>query len=362
MLASVSAMSLRLPANLTWSELIRRTWRESFDDDILDLAAQLAYYFFLALFPTILFGLALASFFPLAQLTDDLGRVLGPVVSSDVLQIVQDQMRRLSHADSGGLLTFGALGALWSSSAALVSISEALNRAYDIEEGRPWWKVRLSAIALTIGLALVILTALSLVLAGPTVAEALGRRTGYGATFEWTWLILQWPIAVLLVAFAIGVIYYFGPDAEQEWEWITPGALFASLAWLGASLLFKLYVAKFTDYQATYGAVGGVVVLLLWLYVSSIAVLIGAELNSEIEHAAPQGKAPGEKTVTAASRRVIGKRAPQTSGTETATASPSAVGAARPPDAPPRPAVGAVTAGAVLLLRAWHRREEPSHG
>jgi len=331
MLASSGGMSLRLPADLTWSELGRRTWREAFDDDLLDLAAQLAYYFFLALFPAILFGLALASFFPLAQLTDDLGRVLGPVVSPDVLQIVQDQMRRLTHADSGGLLTFGALGALWSSSAALVSISEALNRAYDIEEGRPWWQVRLTAIALTIGLALVILTALTLVLAGPAVAGALGRRMGYGAAFEWTWLILQWPIAVLLVAFAIGVVYYFGPDAEQDWAWLTPGALVAALTWLGASLLFKIVVARFTDYQATYGAVGGVLVLLLWFYVSSIAVLVGAELNSEIEHASAQGKVPGEKTLA-------------------------------PPAPSPRPAVGAVAAGAVMLLRAWHRREEPSHG
>jgi len=360
MLASSGGMSLRLPADLTWGELIRRTWRESFDDDILDLAAQLAYYFFLALFPTILFGLALASFFPLAQLTDDLGRVMGPFVSPDVLQIVQDQMRRLSHADSGGLLTFGALGALWSSSAALVSISEALNRAYDIEEGRPWWKVRLAAIGLTIGLALVILTALSLVLAGPSVAEALGRRTGYGAAFEWTWLILQWPFAVLLVALAIGVVYYFGPDAEQEWAWLTPGALFAALAWLGASLLFKVYVATFTDYQASYGAVGGVVVLLLWLYVSSMAVLIGAELNAEIEHASPQGKAPGEKKLTPDGRRVIGDRAQRLDGV--AAAASTARPVAQPPDPTTRPAVGAIAAGAVLLLRAWHRRQEPSHG
>jgi membrane protein len=353
-------MSLRLPPDLTWSELARRTWREAFDDDLLDLAAQLAYYFFLALFPTILFGLALASFFPLTQLTDDLGRVLGPVVSPDVLRIVQDQMRRIADADSGGLLTFGALGALWSSSAALVSIADALNRAYDIEEGRPWWKVRLTAIGLTIGLALVILTALSLVLAGPTLADWLGRRTGLGTAFEWTWLILQWPIAVLLVALAIGVVYYFGPDAEQDWTWITPGALFAALAWLGASLLFKFYVAKFADYQATYGAVGGVVVLLLWFYVSSIAVLIGAELNAEIEHASPQGKNPGEKALTPEGRRVLGDRARRQLGT--AAAAPAPPPAPRPPSAPPRPAIGAVAAATVLALRAWHRRQEPSHG
>src|SRR6187549_805132 len=163
---------------VSWSELSRRTWREALDDDILGLAAQLAYYLFLALFPAILFLLALASFFPLSNVTDDVGRSLGPFVSPQVLELIQEQMRRLANDESGGLLTFGVAGALWSSSAALVSIVGALNRAYDIEEGRPWWKVRLVAIGLTLGVAMIVLIALSLVLVGPTVAEKLGQSTG----------------------------------------------------------------------------------------------------------------------------------------------------------------------------------------
>ena len=154
------------------------------EDDVLGLAAQLSYYFFLALFPAILFLLALASFFPLSSLTDDLGRSLGPFVSAPVLELIQDQMSRISNAESGGLLTFGVLGALWSSSAALVSIVGALNAAYDIKEARPWWKVRLVAIGLTIGVALFVLVALSLVLVGPDGADWLGRTTGLGAAFN----------------------------------------------------------------------------------------------------------------------------------------------------------------------------------
>ena len=164
------------------------------------LAAQLSYYFFLALFPAILFLLALASFFPLSNITDDVGRSLGPFVSSQVLALIQEQMRRLANNENGGLLTFGVAGALWSSSAALVSIVGALNRAYDIDEGRPWWKVRLVAIGLTLGVAFIVLIALSLVLVGPTLAEKLGRTTGLGAPFEWTWLVLQWPLVFVLVA------------------------------------------------------------------------------------------------------------------------------------------------------------------
>lgn len=292
---------------VSWTELIRRTWNESIEDDILGLAAQMSYYFFLALFPAILFLLALASFFPLGNLTDDLGRAAGPFVSSQVLELIQEQMRRLANSESGGLLTFGVLGALWSSSAAMVSIASALNQAYDIEEGRAWWRVRLVAIGLTIGVAIVVLVALALVLLGPTWAEAVGRATGLGAPLTWTWLVLQWPVIFALVSTALGLVYYFGPDAEQDWAWITPGAVAGTLLWLAVSLVFKEYVTRFTDYNAAYGSVGAVIVLMLWFYVSSLAILVGAELNAEIEHASPYGKAPGQKSP--AGKRLLGTRA-----------------------------------------------------
>jgi membrane protein len=293
--------------SVSWTELVRRTWHDAIDDDVLGLAAQLSYYFFLALFPAILFLLALASFFPLANVTDDVGRSLGPFVSPQVLELIQEQMRRLADNENGGLLTLGVAGALWSSSAALVSIVGALNRAYDIVEGRPWWKVRLVAMGLTFGVAVIVLVALSLVLVGPTLAVKLGQLTGWGAPFAWTWQVLQWPLVFGLVVFGVGLIYYFGPDAEQDWVWITPGAVAATVLWLLISLAFKFYVANFTDYERSYGTVGGVIVVLLWLYVSGIAILTGAELNAEIEHASPYGKPPGQKN--AQGRLLLGARA-----------------------------------------------------
>ena len=339
---------------LSWSELSRRTWREIVEDDVLGLAAQLSYYFFLALFPAILFLLAVASFFPLSNLTDDIGRSLGPFVSPQVLELIQEQMRRLANNENGGLLTFGVAGALWSSSAAIVSIVSALNRAYDIEEGRPWWKVRLVAIGLTLGVAAFVLTALSLILVGPTVAEKLGNATGWGASFEWTWLVLQWPLVVALMATGIGLIYYFGPDADQDWAWITPGALAATFLWLVSSLLFKLYVANFTDYEGSYGAVGGVIVILLWFYVSGIALLVGAELNSEIEHASPYGKAPGQKN--AKGKLLLGARAarafserPAVTATESAHQVPPSL------PRPPSRTLGAAVVAAVMISK-WLNR------
>jgi membrane protein len=291
----VTGVSLALPSSLTWRDLAVKTYHEVLDDDVLGLAAQLSYYFFLALFPAILFGLALASYFPLGTLTDDISAVLGPVVSPEVLTLIQEQMQRLANAQSGGLLTFGVLGALWSSSAAVVSIVDALNRTYDIEESRPWWKVRLTAIGLTLGLAVFILTALTLVLAGPTIATYLDDRLGFGGIFRWTWLVLQWPIALLLISTALGLVFYFGPDAEQDWVWLTPGSIFATTLWLLASLGFKYYVANLTNYAETYGALGGVMILMLWFYISGLVILMGAEMNAEIEHASPYGKDPGEK-------------------------------------------------------------------
>jgi len=178
----------------------------------------------------------------------------------------------------------------------MTAIITALNQAYDVTEGRPWWKVRAIAIGLTLALAAFIVISFALVLVGPAVAEKLAQHLYLGAAFEWTWKILQWPVVFALVSLGMALIYYFAPDAKQSWIWITPGSIVATLLWLIISLAFKLYIAKFNSYDnATYGMLGGVIVLLLWFYASGIAVLMGAELNAEIEHTAPTGKAPGEK-------------------------------------------------------------------
>ena len=258
-----------LSAPISWSELARRTYKDAMEDDSLGLAAQLAYYFFLALFPALLFLLAVASFFPVVRFTEMLPEALGRFAAPETVALLKEQLQQISSARNGGIMSIGLLGALWSSSAALVSISGALNRAYDIEEGRPWWKVRLVAIALTVTLAVFVLAAFTLVLAGPALAEAASGLLGFGAAFRWAWMILQWPIAFVLICVAVGVVYYFAPDADQEWVWVTPGAVLATALWLLASVLFRVYAVSFGDYQATYGALGGVVVLMLWMYMTA---------------------------------------------------------------------------------------------
>jgi len=284
---------LKLPVGL--GELLKRTFNEVIADDVLTLAAQQAYFFFFALFPALLAVISIASFFPIDTLMNDVIEMMARVAPPDVTSILRDQLLEIADSNAGGLLTFAFLVTLWSSSSAVVSMVTTLNTAYDIMESRAWWRVRLVAIGLTLGLALFIVVSMVLIIAGPTLAEKIAGAVGLGPAFTLTWSIVQWPIVFALVTTAVGLVYYFAPDAEQNWVWITPGAILATLFWIIVSLGFKFYVAQFGNYNETYGTIGGVMVLMLWFYVSGVAILVGAELNAEIEHASPHGKAPGEK-------------------------------------------------------------------
>jgi len=287
--------ALRIP--IGWVDLFKRTGNEMMADNCLGLAAQLAYYFFLALFPALLFLVALMSFFPVHNLMNAITATLGRVVPGEGMKLIQDQITKIANDQNAGLLTFGMLGTIWSSSSGVTAIMDSLNQAYDIQEGRPWWKVRLTALGLTAALAAFIVIATALVIAGPTLAEKVADWFYLGTAFKWTWLVLQWPVVFGLVSLGIAMVYYYAPDAQQDWIWITPGSIIATVLWLLVSLGFKFYVTNFGSYNATYGAIGGVIILMLWMYVSSLAILFGAEMNAEIEHASPYGKDPGEKSL-----------------------------------------------------------------
>src|SRR3954462_5714238 len=209
--------AFRVP--LTWTELAKRTYAEVMADNCLGLAAQLAYYFVLALFPALLFLVALISFLPVANVLDTIVGTLSRVAPGEVLKIVQDQILTIAHDQSGGLLTFGMLGTIWSSSSGVTAMIDSLNQAYDIQEGRPWWKVRLTALGLTAALAAFIVISTALVIAGPALAEKIAAAFHLGTAFEWTWLVLQWPVVFALVSIGIALVFYYAPDAQQEWIW-----------------------------------------------------------------------------------------------------------------------------------------------
>jgi membrane protein len=335
-----------------WKELFRRTVKETLEDDAPSLAAQLAYYFFLSLFPALLCVIALASLFPLENFTADVERMLAPVAPSEVIAIIRQQMLRISQGDHTGLLSIGLLGALWSSSAALTAVIAATNRAFDITEHRPFWRVRLTAIGLTIGLALFILVSFTLVVAGPEIAEALAARVGLGGAFVVVWKILQWPVAFALVATGIGFVYHFAPDADQDWAWFTPGSVLATLLWLLGSLGFRYYAVNFADYGAAYGTIGGIIVLMLWFYLTGFVLVAGAEMNAEMEHASPWSQA---SVPLDGQRKKIGRAAARVYQERLGAAHTRTPGARTPPQ-PSRPSAVERLASCVTLFLRWRHR------
>jgi membrane protein len=231
------------------------------------------------------------------MLFDYLARVMPP----SAYQQISQTMIEVSSASSGGKISFGLLAALWAASNGMTAITTSLNSAYDVEETRPWWKQRLTAIALTMSLSVLIISALILVVAGGWIADWLAASFGLGSMFPIAWKIIQWPIVLFCIILAFALIYYFAPDIhEQKWHWLTPGAAIGVALWLLVSIVFRVYLNFFNSYSATYGSLGAVIILMLWLYFTGAAVLIGGEINSEIEHAAaqqgePEAKEKGEK-------------------------------------------------------------------
>ena len=281
---------------LSFKELGRRVIAEVQKDNCFVYAAALAYYFIFALFPFFIFLTALLAYLPIPNLMDQIIGLLAQVMPSEALTLVQENLSALLSEPRGGLLSFGILAALWTSSSAIVAMSDALNHAYNVEEGRPFWKVRGMTILLTIGLSIFIIGSIVLLMFGPQIGRWLADFVGLGRAFEIAWNILRWPVILFLVMTAIAMIYHFTPDVQQSWKWITPGSGFAVALWLVASLGFSYYVNNFGAYDKTYGTIGAIIVLLTWMYVSGLVILIGGEINAEIEHASAKGKALGEKT------------------------------------------------------------------
>ena len=274
---------------LSWTELGARVWREAQEDDLLGRAAQLAFYLLLALFPALVCFTALVGLLPLKPVIPQLLAYLRGMLPADALSLLEKYLQQVVAGSGGSLLSLGLLGALWASSSGLTAIMRALNVVYDTQETRAYWKIWVTAIAMTIGLAGFIILSTTLVLAGEHIAAGVAHLLGFGELFTIGWIIVEWPLVIVFMLVAVSVIYYFGPDVDQEWRWVIPGSLVAVVLWVVVSLGFKLYVENFGNYNVAYGSLGGGIVLMLWVYLSGIALLIGGVLNAEI------GKAGGRQ-------------------------------------------------------------------
>lgn len=275
--------------------LAKRVWHEINEDDVWGYAAQLAYYFLFSLFPFFIFLAALLAYIPIPNLMEQIMALLGQFLPGAVLDMVKDNVLELVTQPRGGLLSLGILLALWTAASAMAAMTDSLNRAYGVKEGRPFWRVRVVAVLLTIGLASLMLSSMVLLIFGSELGSLIAWKIGLGTAFDAAWLVLRWPIIVFLMMFGAALIYFFAPDVEQEWRWITPGAVFAVLAWIVMSLVFAWYVDRFGNYSVTYGSIGAVIILLTWMYFTGFFLLVGGEINAEIEHAAASGKSKGKK-------------------------------------------------------------------
>lgn len=266
--------------------LLKKTGQEILRDNILGLAAQTAYYFFFSLFPLLLFTTPLIGVFGdpqsiIAWVTDQAERVLPPDALGLVLSVVNDVV---FSPNAPGLISIGVLLAAWTGSNVFNNLIFALNRAYDVEESRPWWLSRLISLAAVVASGLFLLIASTIMLAGPELIDYVTSRVpGLEGTRD-VWMVIQYPLAFALLVGMMWMIYYFLPNLRQNKLRVLAGAFVASLLWIAVTLGFRTYVANFASYNKTYGTIGGVIVLLTWMYLTMLVILAGGELNSEIHH------------------------------------------------------------------------------
>ncbi len=288
--ATESASAPDSPAQLTkpsWSYVLRKTAREFGRDQCTDLAAALTYYSVLALFPALIALLSLVGLVGQGPSTvSTITGVLTQVGAGSVASTLQAPLQQLSTAPAkaGVALILGLLLALWSASGYVGAFGRAMNRMYEIEEGRPVWKLRPVQLLVTfVSVVLVALVAMALVLTGPA-AKAVGASIGLGSTAVLVFDIVKWPVILVVVVAIVALLYYATPNVKQpHFRWISVGAGVAIVVWIVASVAFGVYVATFASYDKTYGSLAGIVVFLLWLWLTNLALLFGAELDCELE-------------------------------------------------------------------------------
>jgi membrane protein len=297
-----SASRVESPTKLprrSWWEALKRTVAEFKDDNLTDWAAALTYYGILAIFPALL---VLVSILGLVgqSATQPLIDNLGSVAPGPAKDIFTDAIRNLqsSQGAAGVLFVVGLAAALWSASGYVAAFMRASNAVYDVEEGRPIYKTLPVRVGLTfVLLVLLAITAIGVVVTGG-LAEKVGDLVGVGGTAVDVWGIAKWPVLLLIVSFMFALLYWAAPNVKASgFRWLSPGGLLAVLGWVIASAAFAFYVANFGSYNKTYGAIGGVIIFLIWLWLSNIMVLFGAEFNAELERgrAIESGMRPPDK-------------------------------------------------------------------
>jgi membrane protein len=295
----------RNPAQLSarsWRAVLKRTFHEFQDDNLTDWAAALTYYGVMSLFPMVLVLVALLGLLgQYPQTSNAILRIIGDIGPASAIDTFRKPIEGVvkSKGGAGALLSVGVLASLWSASGYIGAFMRACNAIYEVREGRPFWKRRPLQVAITLVLVMLItVVAIAIVITGP-IAHAIGNEVGLGNEALTLFNIAKWPAIVLVLLLIIGALYYVSPNVRQpSFPWITPGGVLALVVWAAASAGLAFYAAKFGSYQKTYGTLGGVILFLVWLWISNLALLLGAELNAELERGRElEAGLPAEKDI-----------------------------------------------------------------
>jgi YihY family inner membrane protein len=287
----------QLPGGSWWAA-VKRTVREFQVDNLKDWAAALTYYSVLSIFPALLVLISLVDLAgpsTIERLLDNLGQV-APGSVNQILEGAITNLRQ-TRGSAGVLALVGLAVALWSASNYIAAFMRASNAIYDVPEGRPVWKTLPIRIAVTVVVMVLLAVSAVAVVATGGLADRIGRLLGLGSAVVTAWDLVKWPVLLLLISFLFALLYWASPNAKQGFRWVTPGGILAVVVWVVASVAFAIYVANFGSYNKTYGSLASVIIFLLWLWLSNTAILLGAELNAELERsrAIAAGHPPDEE-------------------------------------------------------------------
>jgi membrane protein len=284
------------PEKLTlaeWLAAFKRSFASFMKDDCTGLAQQIAYSSLLAFFPAMAFLVGALGLF---NLFDDLKSLLDPIAPGGVIDFITGLQRDSRGSTRTLAFLIGLVGAVWAASGAMSSVIKAMNKAHELQETRPIWKVRGIAILLVVLSGITTAGIFLLIVVGGALGNAIAKKADLHGAFDLAWGIARWPVAFCAILLFFGLVYYFAPNMQQRsWKWITPGAIVGGVIWLLLSGLFALYVNFAGNYSRTYGALASGVILLLWLNYSAFALLFGAELNAELDRQADIRAAGGER-------------------------------------------------------------------
>jgi membrane protein len=262
---------------------VKRVYAKAQRDDIFNGAAALGFYLTLAIFPIMIFLMALVPYLPIADVGEAMMGFLRQVLPPSAMSMFADVLREVTRERRGGLLSFGIVAALWSASTGMYAVMQQLNDVYEVEEKRPFLRARATAVGLTILFGVLVLGAFSLVVLGGVMERYLGDHFGVSQGLLLFFRVFRWVVIVLALLLAISLVYYLGPNRHHPFKFLSRGSVLAAVLLIAASFGFSLYTSNFNNYSAVYGSIGAVIILMMWLYIVGLVILLGAEINASLE-------------------------------------------------------------------------------